>query len=298
LDTFRWGSTIAGATILLVLLAHVSLRSAFQSLAYSAVCGLALMLALRPIVANVATASELQIWFAAIWILGTVLFSFIDRSRVAAAWAAQGVVLPVVSTVPLDRGLGLLAPEPARPAAATSFATAAPAVAAEPVAPAPPPPPPVATAPAPPPPPPVAPSRKPLWASGATNPAPAAQSVSSPVFAAAQPVARPAAPPPVAPQPAPPPPPVPAAEPQPLAPLHPGAEVITIYVDMTSGGYSCLRGVQAEHLTRDIYRILEPMPHGEDWKFMPGQVVRCKKEKLSTGKAMVAVEEVHLQQVS
>jgi hypothetical protein len=66
---------------------------------------------------------------------------------------------------------------------------------------------------------------------------------------------------------------------------------------MTSGGYSCLRGVQAEHLTRDIYRILEPMPQGEEWRFMPGQVVRCKKEKLSTGKAMVAVEEVHLQQV-
>jgi hypothetical protein len=80
--------------------------------------------------------------------------------------------------------------------------------------------------------------------------------------------------------------------------LHPGAEVTTIYVDMTSGGYSCLRGVQAEHLTRDIYRILEPMPNGEEWRFMPGQVVRCKKEKLSTGKAMVAVEEVHLQQVS
>jgi hypothetical protein len=40
------------------------------------------------------------------------------------------------------------------------------------------------------------------------------------------------------------------------------------------------------------------MPDGEEWRFMPGQVVRCKKEKLSTGKAMVAVEEVHLQQVS
>jgi hypothetical protein len=40
------------------------------------------------------------------------------------------------------------------------------------------------------------------------------------------------------------------------------------------------------------------MPQGEEWKYMPGQVVRCKREKLSTGKAMVAVQEVHLQQVN
>jgi len=92
LDAFGWGCSIAGATILLVLLAHVSLRSAFQSVAYSAVCGLALMLALRPILANIGTASELPIWFAVVWVLGTVLFSFIDRSRVAAAWAARSSV--------------------------------------------------------------------------------------------------------------------------------------------------------------------------------------------------------------
>jgi len=306
LDTFRWGSTIAGVTILLVLLAHVSLRSTFQSLAYSAVCGLALMLALRPILANVATASELQIWFAAVWILGTVLFSFIDHSRVAAAWATAGVVLPAVSTAPLEHGLGLLATtEPAWQAAARSAPPPAVSIALEPVAPPPPPPPaPVVMAPPPPPPPPpVAPSRKPLWASGPANPAPPnVQAAPSPVYASAPPTWQ-AAPPPVAPPPAPAPtPPPPAAyaapaAPQPLAPLQPGAEVTTIYVDMTSGGYSCLRGVQAEHLTRDIYRILEPMPQGEEWRFMPGQVVRCKKEKLSTGKAMVAVEEVHLQQV-
>lgn len=303
-DTFGWGSTIAGATILLVLLAHVSLRSAFQSIAYSAVCGLALMLALRPVLANVATGPELQIWFAAVWVLGTVFFAFIDHSRVAAAWAAQGVIVPPVSTVPLERGLGLLSsPEPAWPAAAPSVPQAAPYVYPEPMAQAPPPPPPpapVATAPPPPPPPPpAAPSRKPLWASGTANPSPpVVQTASSPVFTPVQPPARPAAPPP--PPVAPPPAPAAAAPaaPQPLAPLRPGAEVTTIYVDMTSGGYSCLRGVQAEHLTRDIYRILEPMPPGEEWRFMPGHVVRCKKEKLSTGKAMVAVEEVQLQQVS
>src|SRR5271170_7017408 len=155
LDTFGWGSTIAGVTILLVLLAHVSLRSAFQSIAYSAVCGLALMLALRPVLANVATGQELQIWFAAVWVLGTVFFGFIDHSRVAAAWAAQGMIVPPVSTAPLERGLGLLASsQPAWQAAAPSAPPAAPYVPPEPAAPAPPPPAPVAAKPPPPPPPP------------------------------------------------------------------------------------------------------------------------------------------------
>ena len=331
LDTFRWGSTLAGLTILLVLLAHVSLRSTFQSLAHGAVCGLALMLLLRPVLANVATPSELQVWFTAVWIIGAVVFTFVDRSRVAAAWAAQSVQLPQPHAVPTNQGLGLLATPAPAPAAVVPTPPPPPAVAhltfeapiPEPVAVVPPPPPaaapvpPVvaappqpAAAPLPPTPPPAAPTRIPLWAAGAI----AVHSSHEPE-ATPRPVSFPtpvAAPPP--PPPAPPAPlqaPVQATAsyaapasiafsdtPQPLAPLRPGAEITTIYVDMTSGGYSCLRGVQAEHITRDIYRILEPMPAGEEWKYPPGQVVRCKKEKLSTGKAMVAVQEVQLQQVS
>jgi hypothetical protein len=52
-----------------------------------------------------------------------------------------------------------------------------------------------------------------------------------------------------------------------------------------------LRAVQAENLGRDYYRIVEPMPENETWQFGPGQVVRCKKKNLSSGKAMVAFEE-------
>ena len=106
-DAFGWGSTIAGATNLLVLLAHVSLRSAFQSVAYSAVCGLASMLALRPILANIGTASELPIWFAVVWILCTVLFSFIDRSRSCRRMGGSRCRGSAVaaSTTPLDHGL-------------------------------------------------------------------------------------------------------------------------------------------------------------------------------------------------
>ncbi len=64
-----------------------------------------------------------------------------------------------------------------------------------------------------------------------------------------------------------------------------------IYVMLMGEGLNVLRSVQAEHLGRDFYRIIEPMPEGETWQFQPGQVVRCKKKNLSSGKGLVAVEE-------
>lgn len=64
-----------------------------------------------------------------------------------------------------------------------------------------------------------------------------------------------------------------------------------IYVTLLGEGLNVLRSVQAEHLGRDYYRILEAMPEGETWQFAPGTVVRCQKKKLSGGKALVAFEE-------
>jgi hypothetical protein len=64
-----------------------------------------------------------------------------------------------------------------------------------------------------------------------------------------------------------------------------------IYVNLVGEGLNVLRAVQAENLGRDYYRIVEPMPENETWQFGPGQVVRCKKRNLSSGKAMVAFEE-------
>jgi hypothetical protein len=82
-----------------------------------------------------------------------------------------------------------------------------------------------------------------------------------------------------------------------VVPANPAA-VTTIHVNMIGQGISILRPVQAEHLTRDIYRIVEPVPEGERWKYETGQAVRCRKQKLSSGKALVAFEEVILQRVS
>ena len=77
--------------------------------------------------------------------------------------------------------------------------------------------------------------------------------------------------------------------PEPVA-VKPGKEV-SIYVNLLGEGMNMLRSVRAEHLGRDYYRIIEPMPDSEHWEYGPGQVVLCRKKNLSSGKALVAVEE-------
>jgi hypothetical protein len=88
-----------------------------------------------------------------------------------------------------------------------------------------------------------------------------------------------------------PPPPPPARDPAP-APVSPAPpHLVEIYVHLTGESLNLMRSVMAEPLGRDYYRITDTMPDNETWQFTPGQVVRCKKQNLSTGKAMVAVEE-------
>jgi hypothetical protein len=72
--------------------------------------------------------------------------------------------------------------------------------------------------------------------------------------------------------------------------VPPGKET-EIFVNLMGEGLNVLRRVRAEHLGRDFYRIIGDMPEGENWQYQPGQIVRCKKTKLSSGKALVAFEE-------
>ncbi len=85
-----------------------------------------------------------------------------------------------------------------------------------------------------------------------------------------------------------------APSPTPVAaaapPARPGKETM-IYVTLVGEGLNVLRSVRAEHLGRDFYRIIDSMPEGETWEYRSGQVVRCKKKNLSSGKALVAIEE-------
>jgi hypothetical protein len=85
---------------------------------------------------------------------------------------------------------------------------------------------------------------------------------------------------------------VPAALPLPKAPIPTGqGKEVSIYINLLGEGMSVLRAVRAEHLGRDFYIIVEEMPAGETWEYGPGQVVRCKKKNLSSGKGLVAYEE-------
>ncbi len=85
--------------------------------------------------------------------------------------------------------------------------------------------------------------------------------------------------------------PAPAPPPNAIAlPVRAGKPA-TIYLNLMGEGLACLRPVQAEHMGKDYYRIVETVPENEAWEFQPGQIVRCQKKNLSSGKALVAIEE-------
>jgi len=86
------------------------------------------------------------------------------------------------------------------------------------------------------------------------------------------------------------PPPAPVSPP-PAAIEVPAGKQTEIFVSLVGEGLNVLRRVRAEHMGRDYYRIVDEMPAGENWQFQPGQIVRCKKTKLSSGKGLVAFEE-------
>ena len=114
---------------------------------------------------------------------------------------------------------------------------------------------------------------------------------------AQSPAATPPAPIPTAPAPAPleeevsAPPPAAPVLPPPAAIEAPAGKQTEIFVNLVGEGLNVLRRVRAEHMGRDYYRIADEMPAGETWQFQPGQIVRCKKTKLSSGKGLVAFEE-------
>ena len=79
--------------------------------------------------------------------------------------------------------------------------------------------------------------------------------------------------------------------PPPAAIEAPAGKQTEIFVNLVGEGLNVLRRVRAEHMGRDFYRIVDEMPAGETWQFQAGQIVRCKKTKLSSGKGLVAFEE-------
>lgn len=252
---YAWVTSISGFVLLFALFSYDSEahRSSFQSIAFSAACGLGVMLLSVVYYRWLAGKGEIHMaggrieteWLPLTWLCATAGICAIDRIRMLGYKDSTGR-----QTGKVQRGF---IPQYAEPVAESRLLreiarpASQPPVVAKPVV-----------------------------------------SATPPVTTAAEPVVTTAVPPVVAA-----PSPVATAGPPPApvsVPIPPGKEV-EIYVSLVGEGLNLMRTVRAEHVGRDFYKIVEAMPEGEAWEFGPGQVVRCKKRNLSTGKGLVAVEE-------
>lgn len=252
-------TTAGGLTLLFVLFAYdqEGRRTIFQSLAFSAVCGFCLMLVSGIIFRYSLDQSNSGL-------SGSARETYFEI-RLSAVWAFTTILLWAI-----DRGrmsgrttyevpaMAESAPRTRQRSFVPEFTGSFPAVNNPQPAPA-----------APPPPAPVPEYREP---------------VAQPVAATAFPVPPEPIPSPAIEPPAPPLPP-------PAAVRLPSGKETMIYVNLVGEGMNVLRSVRAEHLGRDFYKIIEETPEGETWEYGAGQVVRCKKKNLSSGKALVAIEE-------
>jgi hypothetical protein len=254
---FVWFASIVGLILLLILLAYdrEGYRSIFQTIAFSAVCGFAAMLAGAGILRLLADRGEIHLandqwvttWMPLTWLFATAMFCGIDRARMSGTGRR-----PQEARRPLPVHGGFI----------TDYAAPGPVpsdtLSPEPV--------PAATV-----------YGAPAFSDAVSHENVTLESTVQQPFltrsASAQALPEETA----------------APAPAPVI-SHPGKET-TIYVTLVGEGLNVLRSVQAEHLGRDFYRIIDSMPEGETWQYQPGQVVRCKKRNLSSGKALVAIEE-------
>ena len=255
-------TTIGGVILLLILYAYDKgiRRTAGQSLAFAAVAALPVTLVAGIGIQFLVQRRDLETWLVVTWLCATVVGTAIDRARMSARTAKTATT-------------------PAAPIAGAEISARS-AEASQPPAPSPP----VAAR--------AAASHYGLGLSGAPTPVRPVETPPEPEASGPQPTPVEAAsvsPPEPAPEP--------VDAPQPVAPPAQGlpAEETTIYINIIDQGISLLRSVRAQHIARDIYRIMEPRPETEIWRYEPGQTVRCRKQKLSFGKALVAFEEIILQ---
>ena len=61
------------------------------------------------------------------------------------------------------------------------------------------------------------------------------------------------------------------------------AEIATIYMPLLNEGTVAWRSVTAERINREAFRVLGPMPDGEEWAFAPGSVVTVAPHLFADG---------------
>jgi hypothetical protein len=258
-----WVSSIAGIILLLTLFAYdrEGYRSMSQSLAFSAVCGFSLVLA----------ATGLHFWFVQNEWAGPSVRLAVDRFT--AQWLPLTWVCATIVFWAIDRtrvgnrkaGVAEYGGEAVRRARGSNLS-----ITGEPT--------PIRRAE-------VVMEERPVTPAASPSPVSVVQNEVGPVAASgATATSGPGSTSGVAPAPA------PEVISQGSGPARPLKEAM-VYVGLVGEGLNVMRSVRAEHLGRNYYRIVEPMPEGERWEYGPGQVVRCEKKRLSSGKALVAVEE-------
>ena len=55
----------------------------------------------------------------------------------------------------------------------------------------------------------------------------------------------------------------------------------TIYIELLNEGTEVLRPVNAERIEPGVFLILGPVPGEEEWKCLPGALVRCELRQQS-----------------
>lgn len=263
---YTWVTSISGFVLLFALFSYDSdaHRSSFQSIAFSAACGLGVMLLSVVYYRWLGDKGEIHMaggrveteWLPLTWLCATAGICAIDRIRMLGYKDSTRRQTGAVQRGFIPQYAEPVAESTSRPEIETPASQ--PPLVARPVV--------SAT-------PPVTTAAEPVTTAVPPVDAAAPVTTTAPVITAAPLVATTA----------------PAPAPVPI-PIPPGKEV-DIYVSLVGEGLNLMRTVKAEHVGRDFYKIVEAMPEGEAWEFGPGQVVRCKKRNLSTGKGLVAVEE-------
>ena len=259
---FAWLGSICGLLLLLTLLGYdrEGYRTILESMAFSGVFALTVTVTFAVPLRVIAVSQGHQPtfegvlgseWLPLLWLGVTVIFVFIDRARMSGRVQYSGEATMLAVTPQRSQPAASLYTDSFRPPQPTAMPERVYA-------------PPERAIPA-----------EPVYAPNPVVPpnpvfAPTPLATATPVMAAVVPEA-----------------PAPVVQ---AAPIPSGPQV-TIYVTLVGEGLNVLRGVLAEHVGRDFYKIVEPMPEGETWQYGPGQVVRCKKKNLSGGKALVAFEE-------
>ncbi len=269
---FAWMSSIGGLVLLLVLLSfdQEGYRTVFQSFAFSAVCAFCAAIASGIVFQLLSNQGEVHLangrwateYLPLTWAFATAIFWAIDLMRINARKVAPVRVPRALGDTSVLAVPPSFSPEPAKVVRPTP-APVAPAPVEQSVYP------------------PAPSAHQPLPTSFETSASPEAPSqrefsTATSIFAIPETVTPPEAAP---------------VQPKTEPAATPSGKETLIYVSLLGEGLNVLRSVRAESLGRDYFRIIDDMPEGENWQFQPGQVVRCKKKSLSSGKAMVAMEE-------